>query len=630
MKGNFIFLYVTLCAICVCATSCISSRSTSPNGQLVLQPNKQGTSFNLTYKDVDSVIAVLQIPAIGVQTKQGRGKDLQLKHISKVRKHTDDYMMLTGKRRHCHNEAHEYTYTYMDSLGKDVRLMFRLYNDGLAFRYEIDDMECDLVTDEFTTYRIEDGRCRWMQKFELGYEEFYTPRTTPDNKLTHWIYPALVEHTPNVYTLITEANILKGHAASSLKNEAMIHDYKISLANNEGACISGNWVSPWRVVMVGSLQEVVSSTLVTDVSEANKIEDAAEWVKPGTASWVYWAYNRGSRDYQIVSRYIDMANKLKLPYVLIDWEWDIMSNGGTIKDAIKKADSLGIRTLVWYNSSTAWTEGAGGPLYRLNKPEDREREFAWLAKMGVAGVKIDFFDGDTRATMDYCIDLLEAAARHHLLVNFHGATLPRGWQRTYPNLITTEAVYGAEWYNNTHRFTNRAATHNATLPFTRNVVGSMDYTPCAFSDSQHPHITTHAHEVALTILFESGVQHLADRPESYYAQPTEVQSFLSNLPTVWNETKLLSGYPGKWVTMARRDENDWYVAMINGMDSAQNIKIDWSFLGDYTYDITTFGDVIDQPRAWDIKQYNKLRSKSLPTSIMLQPRGGFVAVCRQK
>ena len=132
----------------------------------------------------------------------------------------------------------------------------------------------------------------------------------------------------------------------------------------------------------------------------------------------------------------------------------------------------------------------------------------------MAGVKIDFFSGDSQMNMDYCIDLLQDAARHHLLVNFHGATIPRGWQRTYPNLLSTEGVLGAEWYNNNGALTSRAARHNATLPFTRNVIGPMDYTPCAFSDSQNPHITTNAHELALTVLFESGLQHLADSPRA--------------------------------------------------------------------------------------------------------------------
>ena len=189
------------------------------------------------------------------------------------------------------------------------------------------------------------------------------------------------------------------------------------------------------------------------------------------------------------------------------------------------------------------------------------------------GVKIDFFSGDTNENLDFMIELLECAARHHLLVNFHGATTMRGWQRTYPNLISTEAVYGAEWYNNLPFLTNRAATHNATLPFTRNVLGSMDYTPCAFSDSQHPHITTHAHELALTALFESGIQHLADRPESFLAQPQQVLDYLSALPAAWDETRYVSGYPGRSAVLARRSGSKWYIAGINGLDEAQTLDL---------------------------------------------------------
>ena len=594
---------------------------TSPDGTLSLQST--ATGFALSKSTDRGVVNVIEIPTVGLTTANGRGMGLALKHI-KSRSLDTHYTMLTGKRRECSNSANEYTYTYADSTGAEVRIVFRLYNDGLAFRYEMDDLTDDLVTDEFTTYRIEEGRQRWIQKFDLGYEQFYHPHTAPNPKVKHWIYPALVEQEGDVYTLITEANILKGHSASSLWNETAGTDYKVTLAHNDGARHTGNWVSPWRVLIVGSLADVVESTLVTDVSEESLVPDASEWVKPGTASWVYWAYNRGSKDYQIVSQYIDMADSLNLPYVLIDWEWDVMENGGTIHDAIAKAAAVGVCPLVWYNSSTAWTVGAGGPLYRLNKPEDREREFAWRAEMGVAGVKIDFFDGDTRATMDYCIDLLESAARHHLLVNFHGATIPRGWQRTYPNLMSVEAVYGAEWYNNRPTLTDRAAAHNATLPFTRNVIGPMDYTPCTFTDSQHPHITTHAHELALTVLYESALQHLADRPESYLSQPAEVKQFLSSLPTVWGDTKLLSGYPGKWVAMARRSGEDWYVGIINGLDEPQSIAIDWSFLGKENYCITTFGDVENEARAWNIT------TNATPSdSVTLAPRGGFVAVARK-
>ena len=524
-----------------------------------------------------------------------------------VRKVTDDYQMLTGKRLHCHNEANEY---------RSGDMLLRMYNNGIALR------------NTEVTYRIPEGMHRWMQQWCDSYEGFFPLDTTykiapipsysgisksKEGWNNHWGYPALLEPTDGIFVLLSEANIEQGQSASSLFNEG--EWYRVTPAET----IKGKTCdhTPWQLAIIGSLSDVVESTLVTDVSNPCKIKDTS-WIKPGAVSWIYWAYNHGSNDYNIIQKYVDMARDLQLPYVLIDAEWDEMKDGKTIEDAVNYAKAQGVKPLIWYNSSVGWVDGAPTPKFRLNKADDREREFAWLEKIGVAGVKIDFFSGDTQRNMDYCIDLLESAARHHLLVNFHGATIPRGWQRTYPNLMTTEGVYGAEWYNNVATFTDKAACHNATLPFTRNVIGPMDYTPCTFSDSQHPHITTKAHELALTILFESALQHLADRPESYMVQPQEVKDFFTNLPTVWDETHLLSGYPGESVVMARRNGKTWYIAGINGTNQEKELTIDKKAIGKFSkatlFEDTSKGD-------WNIHQIKKL-----PTSIICQPRGGFIIV----
>ena len=193
-------------------------------------------------------------------------------------------------------------------------------------------------------------------------------------------------------------------------------------------------------------------------------------------------------------------------------------------------------------------------------------------------------------------------------------------QRTYPNLLSTEGVYGAEWYNNVATFTAKAAAHNATLPFTRNVIGPMDYTPCAFSDSQHPHITTHAHELALTVLFESGLQHLADRPESFLAQPQEVKNFLGLLPTVWDETRLVGGTPAEYTVIARRSGKTWYIAGINGTDNNKTIDLDLGFIQRFRT-ISLFADSGTADNPWRINKVN-----ALPKSIDCLPRGGFILV----
>ena len=617
---------ILLSLLCLSLFSC-NKEQTSPDGRIALSytGENQNHSFKLTYTDAQGTHEVLNLPAIGLLTADGGGKNLELKEVGEGIAIHDEYTMLTGKRKLCSNDANEYTYSFKDSLDRELRMVFRLYNDGVAFRYEIPELAETTVQEELTVYRIPEGQKRWIQTYDPGYEKFYPVSTTGEDKKRQWGYPALIETSENVFTLISEAAIEKMHSGSYLKNEGEVTDYQVTLDKNEKT-VSGSWYSPWRVAIIGSLADIVESTLITDVSPENRIGDTG-WIQPGTVSWIYWAYNHGSNDYQIVKKYIDMAVELSLPYVLIDAEWDEMSNGGTIEDAVRYALERNVKPLIWYNSSTAWIKewGAPGPHLRLNKPEDREKEFAWLEQIGVAGVKIDFFAGDLQETMEYYINLMDCAVKHKLLVNFHGATIPRGWQRTYPNLMTMEAVYGAEWYNNAPILTPRAAAHNATLPFTRNVIGPMDYTPCTFSDSQHPHITSHGHELALTVLFESALQHLADRPESYLAQPEEVKSFLTHLPSTWDDTKLVSGYPAEYVVMARQKDNRWYVGGLNGTDANKTIALDWSFLEEGSYRMTLFQDSGNAEEPWKIEQLEG-KPVGFAKEMELLTRGGFVAV----
>lgn len=510
--------------------------------------------------------------------------------------YTVDYSMVVGKQRHCENR---YNSSDFRCAGGKV-LSMRLYNDGVAWKYCGESM-----------VRVY-PRHWWLQKWVDSYEGYFEKDVVPATD-SRWGYPALFEYGHGVFALLTESGIEPESAAASLHATGNRGEF---LIRPDGAGEAG-----WQTLIAGSLGDVVESTLVTDNSAPSVLTDTS-WIHPGVASWVYWAYNHGSNDYTIVKRYIDFAADLGLPYVMIDAEWDEMGNGKTVEDAIGYARSRGIRPMIWYNSSVGWIDGAPGPKFRLNDPEKREREFAWCESQGVSGVKIDFFSGDTNKNIAYMAELLECAARHKLLVNFHGATLPRGWQRTYPNLITTEAVYGAEWYNNVPTFTAKAASHNAMLPFTRNVVGSMDYTPCAFSDSQHPHITTHAHELALTVLFESGIQHIADRPESIMAQPDEVRKFLSALPAAWDNTWLLGGYPGEYVVLAREKDGWLYIAGINGTDATREIGIGQvnALTDGNTSHATVFADAeTGNGQKWDISTVDRL-----PESLTVQPRGGFV------
>lgn len=587
----------------------------SPNGGLSVDCRnaKSSQTLSVSYNGKQNVIS---ISAFGLNIGDDKGA-FHIESMTKPRTVIADYDMISGKRHHCHYAGKESSFLIKNEKGTMINMVLRVFDNGVAFRYELPDG--GIINGEQTAYSVPSSTKRWLQNYNLAYEDFF-PVVNAD-VIGKWGYPSLFQSQDSIWMLISEANIERGRCASYLSNENNPKEYNVRLGSEKVTATSG-FTTPWRVISIGSLADIVESTLITDLSDDCKLNDT-KWIKPGVASWIYWAYNHGSKDYKLVTEYVDMAHELKLPYVLIDWEWENMTNGGNIQDAVKYALSKGVRPILWYNSFTSWTgESAPGKPYLLNDAKTRDEEFDKLEKMGVAGIKIDFFDGDKTSIMDYCIDLLEAAAKHHLLVNFHGATIPRGWQRTYPNLVSTEAVYGAEWYNNKPILTNRAAAHNATLPFTRNVIGPMDYTPCTFTDSQHPHITTDAHELALTVLFESTVQHLADRPEAYLSQPMAVRNFISGLPTVWDETKLLDGYPGEYVVMARRKGTTWYVAGINGTDSVKKLSVPVDFLSKDAYQMTVINDGNSQHQV-NIQNLTNA-DKTQISSVLCQPCGGFV------
>ena len=591
----------------------------SPSGSLAL--GVEGQTISVTYKGAD-VFPEIHLGLIAENADYDQ--DLALKSVSKVSRISEDYQMLTGKRSHCTNQANERTLTYANPKGEELKVIVRLYNDGLAFRYVVP--AGTKVTEDRTSYLVKDGVKRWFSSLHTDYENNFplatdgkpTPSRRPGGRgSTQWAYPALLEPSEGVFALISEADVRHGDSASSLDNGAAEEYYNVKLTGPSAFC---DGLSPWRMVMIGSLADITESTLVTDLSTPSQIADMS-WIKPGVSSWVYWSNNHGSKFFDLDVEFIDLAADMGWPYCLIDWEWPDMEDG-SIEELVDYAKEKGIKINLWYNSGTSWIgPGAPQPQDRLNTAENREKEFAWLESIGVTGVKVDFFLPDDAKMVDYYLDILEDAAKHHLLVDFHGCTIPRGWQRTWPNMMSMEAVYGAEMYNNGPIMTTRAPSHNATLPFTRNVVGPMDYTPATFTDSQFPHITTNAHELALPVLFESGLQHMADRPSGFYDLPAEVREVLGGMPSFWDDTVLLDGYPGQKAVIARRSGSKWYIAGINGLEEPATLDFSLERLGNLGGSSILFCDVAEDR---DIKITALPDGKTV--SVPCRARGGFLAV----
>jgi len=286
-----------------------------------------------------------------------------------------------------------------------------------------------------------------------------------------------------------------------------------------------------------------------------------------------------------------------------------------------------VKILLWYNSAGDWNSVSMTPRDRLTTHAAREQEFARLKAMGVAGLKIDFFGGDGQSMINYYLDLLQDAEPYGFLMNFHGATLPRGWERTYPHLMTMEAVRGLEYVTFGQANADREATHAAMLPFTRNVFDPMDFTPMVLD--RIPGIerrTTSAFELALAVLFTSGIQHYAEIPEGMAKAPDYVRDFLRHLPAGWDDIRFLDGFPGRYVVLARQGGGRWYVAGINAEETPRTLSLD---LGDLAPRGT--GTLITDGAGGNLSFARSTVTLAAGSrlELTLPPRGGFVLVLQQ-
>lgn len=575
--------------------------------------------------------AIPQITLGLSRADQDFSRELNFLKVSKPLLLNEQYEVLHGKRSQCGNSANETVVSFENPGKAKLNVIIRAYNDGITFRYEFPEKTGSFImNDELTAYSIPDSTKRWMEKFNPANEGLYS-KMKDGSTQQDWAYPALFNTQDNAcWYLIHEADLDRNYCGTKLSNTTDKNKYKTTFPdqwNGRGQgeskpTISLPWKSPWRVMIIGQLADIVESTLIDDVSAPSVISNT-NWIKPGVVSWNYWSSNHGTKDYKTVCQFADLAASMGWPYTLLDWEWDSMGNGGKLEDALKYIHSLGLKPLMWYNSGGDHTWVSSTPKDRMLTHENRLEEFAKLKKLGVAGVKVDFFESEKQSMIKYYLDILDDAAKFEMMVYFHGCLVPRGWARTYPHLMTYEGVRGAEWYNNGPEFTTTAPEHNTILPFTRNVVGAMDYTPVTFTNSQFPHITSYGHELALSVVFESGFQHMADRPEGYYELPDAAKNFLKELPNAWDNTKLIDGYPGKDLTIARNKGNTWYIGGISAERNPKVKTLTFNFLPEnVNYKLTLIADGEHDKK---LETRYMVVNKTSTVKVRLLGRGGFAA-----
>src|SRR6185503_828400 len=346
----------------------------------------------------------------------------------------ENYTALHGKKSVCSNAANEVVVYFENPAKAKFNLIIRAYNDGVAFRYAFpENTGTFVVNDESTAYNIPPQTMRWMEKWNTANEGLYT--ATSDDKVLQqqWGYPALFNTADKAcWFLLHESDVNPGYCASKLSNTADKGKYKITFPDPKDGrgqgealpTVSLPWKSPWRVIIMGSLADIVASTLVDDVAPPSVIKETS-WIKPGLVSWNYWSHNHGTKDYKVVTEFADLAASMNWRYTLLDWEWDAMGNGGNLEDALKYIQSKGVKPLMWYNSGGKFNYVPATPRDRMLTHENRVEEFTKLKKLGVAGVKIDFFEDEKQDMIKYYLDILDDAAKFDMMVYFHGCIVPR-------------------------------------------------------------------------------------------------------------------------------------------------------------------------------------------------------------
>ncbi len=556
---------------------------------------------------------------------------------------SDVYELAVGKRRLNRYVANERTLEVANESGRRLAITWRVSNDGVAFRYAAasSDGAHQALLAERTTFHFPASSRSWLQPMQVSktgwmrtnpaYEEHYVmdaPVGTPSDSPQGWVFPALFR-SGDTWVALTEAGMDGTWQASRLQAASPDGEYAIGAPMPDevfpgGALMAeadGALVSPWRVLAIGSLGTVMESTLGTDLAAPARPFDRA-LVRPGRAAWSWPLLKDDMTTFDVQKRFIDYAADMHWEYTLIDADWDRRIGYDKVAELAAYAAREHVGILLWYNSSGPWNDTVYSPKGALLTHAQRVAEFARLRAMGVKGVKIDFFGGDGASMIAYYVAILDDAARAGLLVNFHGATLPRGWTRTWPNLMTTEAVRGVEYTTFFQADEDAVAHHAAMLPFARNLFDPMDFTPMVFGDI--PHIerrTRNGFELAESVLFLSGIQHYAETPDGMATVPGYVKGFLRTLPAAWDDSHFIAGDPGHLVVVARRAGKAWIVAGINADDEAKPLTLDLAFLGHREGTLITDGD---GPRAF---VQGRLRAGA-HVPLTLQAHGGFVAVFR--
>ncbi len=592
-----------ICSALISAAAQAEQITTISGTDNKLTVNLHLNNGNLTYEIFYDNELVLEPSALGLSTSIGDfAKDLSFTSAS-TKKINERYQLKNAKASDIHYQANQLTAAFSNSKQDTLTIEFQVSDHDVAYRYRIDSNQGASrvkVLSEATCFNLPDTATSiitpqalpetgWMQT-KPSYEEPYTyleSMQTPSLNGVGYTFPALFKNSNKGWLLISETGVDSNYVGSRLSEGNKQGLYRVEFPQpGENSGIGDTYPSmalpattPWRTITVGKdLAPIVESTVAYDVVKS--LYDAKYDYKMGRATWSWIVWQDDSINYADQLAYIDLASALNFEYVLIDNWWDQRIGRDKIAKLAKYAKSKNVDLILWYNSNGWWNDAPQTPQDVMNNSARRKQEMAWLQSIGIKGLKVDFFGGDKQETIKLYEDILVDANKYDLVITFHGSTLPRGWERMYPNFVTSEAVLASENLVFRQDAMDQHAFNATILPFTRNAVGAMDFAPVflnkRLSKEQNTgtiRTTTDAFELATAIVYQSPVQHFGITPNNLHDQAKHVLDFLRKVPSDWDETRLISGTPGEHVVIARRKGNTWYLGAVNGESKEKELTI---------------------------------------------------------
>ena len=574
---------------------------TSPDGKLVVTVSDVdgSPSYSVSY---DNVLFLKPSPLGMIANIGDFSSGMSLEKNVSTNKIDETYELASIKKSKVRYVANEAVFSFTQQ-GKTIYdVIFRISNNDVAFKYKMypqgETLSC-VVKQEATGFAFPDGTTTFLcpQSKPMGgfartspsYETSYTADDVAGKNGwgEGYTFPCLFRNGDNGWTLVSETGVNGGYCASRLlgHKEGV---YTIGFpqegeANGNGTVSPGIALpgeTPWRTITVGkTLAPIVETTVPFDV--VKPLYSAKGEYTYGRGSWSWIIGMDGSTNYKEQLRYIDFSAAMGYQSVLVDALWDKQIGRDKIEELAKYGKDKGVALYLWYNSNGYWNDAPQTPRGIMDNAIARRKEMKWMQSIGIRGIKVDFFGGDKQMTMQLYEDILSDANEYGLLVIFHGCTLPRGWERMYPNFASSEAVLASENLHFSQGSCDNEA-FNATLhPFIRNTVGSMDFGGSALNKYYNAdnaprgsrRVTSDVYALATAVLFQSPVQHFALAPNNLTDSPSWAIDFMKEVPTTWDEVRFIDGYPGKYVILARRHGDKWYIAGVNAQKETLKLKV---------------------------------------------------------